>query len=226
MGKAFEKQTKTIKEQGKQQFKAFKRNNTNANFYEDELLISKQIKIFKNIYKERLEKIEELTEKDDYDDLKFIDQSSGNFTDFTRIKYPLDLLDDIRTNKITLEKAKHLQKVFNEYLKIIRVGNKSVEQKKRWQLLISFLMEEYSSMILEAKKQATKGTGLKILTPKQMLHRSPTALAQVKAGNNSESLLNEIRQIVYSLYQSKEITKKIYNNTIKSIKNGYYIYEL
>ena len=49
---------------------------------------------------------------------------------------------------------------------------------------------------------------LKILTPKQMLQRLPIALAQVKAGNNSESLLNEITQIVYSLYQSKQITKK------------------
>ena len=59
---------------------------------------------------------------------------------------------------------------------------------------------------------------LKILTPNQMLKRLPIALAQVKAGNNSESLLNEIRQIVYSLYQSKEITKKVYNNIINSIK--------
>ena len=55
---------------------------------------------------------------------------------------------------------------------------------------------------------------LKILTPKQMLQM----LAQIKAGNNSESSLNEIRQIVSSLYQSKEITKKVYNNIIKSIK--------
>ena len=49
--------------------------------------------------------------------------------------------------------------------------------------------------------------GLKILTPNQMLKRLPIALAQIKAGNNSESLLNEIKQIVYSLYRSKEITK-------------------
>ena len=67
------------------------------------------------------------------------------------------------------------------------------------------------------KQNETKGTGLQILTPKQMLQRLPIALAQVKAGNNSESLLNEIRQIVYSLYQSKQITKKVYNNIIKSI---------
>ena len=62
------------------------------------------------------------------------------------------------------------------------------------------------------------GTGLKILTPKQVLQRLPIVLAQIKAGTNSESLLNKIRQIVYSLYQSKENTKKVYNNIIKSIK--------
>ena len=55
---------------------------------------------------------------------------------------------------------------------------------------------------------ANKGERIKILTPNQMLKRLPIALVQVKAGNNSESLLNEIRQIVYSLYRSKEITKK------------------
>ena len=79
-------------------------------------------------------------------------------------------------------------------------------------------------MILEARKQATEeikeqdGTVLKILTPKQMLQRLPIVLAQVKAGNNSKSLLNEIRQIVYFLCQSKEITKEVYNNIIKSIQ--------
>ena len=51
-----------------------------------------------------------------------------------------------------------------------------------------------------------------------MLKRLPIALAQVKAGNNSESLLNEIRQIVYSLYRSKENTKKVHNSIINSIK--------
>ena len=57
---------------------------------------------------------------------------------------------------------------------------------------------------------------LKVLTPKQMLQRLPIALAQVKAGNNSECLLNDIRQIVYSLYQSRQITEKVYNNTVPS----------
>ena len=55
----------------------------------------------------------------------------------------------------------------------------------------------------EAKIEATKGTGLKVLAPKQMLQRLPIALAQVKAGNNSESLLNKIRQIILCINQNK-----------------------
>ena len=51
-----------------------------------------------------------------------------------------------------------------------------------------------------------------------MLQRLPIALAQVKAGNNSESLLNEIREIAYSLYQSKQITKKVYNHIVESVQ--------
>ena len=60
------------------------------------------------------------------------------------------------------------------------------------------------------------GKGLKTLTSKWILQRFPIALAQLKVANNSQSLLNEIRQIVYSFYQSKEITNKVYNNIIKS----------
>ena len=79
---------------------------------------------------------------------------------------------------------------------------------------------DYSLMMSEAKTKATKETGIKILTPKQMFQRLPIAVAQIKAGNNSESLLNEIRQIVYSLYQSKQITKKVYSNIIRSIQKS------
>ena len=68
---------------------------------------------------------------------------------------------------------------------------------------------------MHKKKQ---GPGLKILTPKQMFQKLPVALMQVKAINNSANLLNEVKYIVYSLYQSKEITKKVYNNIIKSIQ--------
>ena len=86
--------------------------------------------------------------------------------------------------------------------------------------VINFLrdyIEMFSDANYNAKQNETKGKGLKILTPKQMLQRLPIALAQVKASNNSESLLNEIRKIIYFLYQSKQITKKVCNDIIKSI---------
>ena len=72
-------------------------------------------------------------------------------------------------------------------------------------------------LIKSTGSSLTDHSKLKVLTPKQMLQRLPIVLAQVKAGNNSENLLNEIRQIIYSLYQSKEITKKVYNNLMKSL---------
>ena len=129
---------------------------------------------------------------------------------------------------MSLEEAKTIQQYYLEYLNIIRKGNKNAEQRKTLANInilysarndaIKFI-EDYGSMILEAKKLAREqeGAGLRILTPHQMLKRLPIALAQIKAGNNSESLLNEIRQIVYSLHRSKEITKKVCNNIINSI---------
>ena len=83
-----------------------------------------------------------------------------------------------------------------------------------WEIVIN-LYEGYSSTIINAAYDANHGTGLKILTTKQMFQRLPIALAQVQAGNNSENLLNELRQIFYSLHQSKEITKNVYDNIIK-----------
>ena len=71
--------------------------------------------------------------------------------------------------------------------------------------------------ILRFIKQKHKGQGVKILTPNQMLSRLPISLAQLKAGNNSEKLKNEIRQLLYSLYRSKNMTKQVYNNLIKYI---------
>ena len=64
-----------------------------------------------------------------------------------------------------------------------------------------------------------KGEGLKILSNKQMLNRLPILLAQIEAGNNSIKLKNEARQILYSLYRSKLLTKTVYNNLIKSIRS-------
>ena len=71
--------------------------------------------------------------------------------------------------------------------------------------------------ILKFNKQKQEGQGIKILTPSQMLSRLPISLAQLEAGNNSEKLKNEVRQLLYSVYHSKNITKRVYNNLIKCI---------
>ena len=80
------------------------------------------------------------------------------------------------------------------------------------------MFDDYSGIVSEGKYKTKYGEGLKILTPKQIVQRLPIALAQLKAGNTSENLLNEIRQIIYSLYLAKETAKKLYNNIMNSIK--------
>ena len=72
-------------------------------------------------------------------------------------------------------------------------------------------------MILELNSEKQLGSGLKILTPNQMLSRLPITFAQLKAGNNSEKLKNEIRQLLYSLYKSKKLAKQLYKSLIDII---------
>ena len=118
----------------------------------------------------------------------------------------------------------------NKFIKETRPKNYDKKQEKEivTKNLRNFLNAR--EMVLNGFKSKiflTKSTGtgivniddskLKTLTPRQIFQRLPTALAQVKAGNNSENLLNEIHQIIHFLYQSKAITKKVYNNLIKSL---------
>ena len=136
------------------------------------------------------------------------------------------IFKSIHAGNVPLEDVEKEQIELKGYLGRINQGNpknKSHQQKKTLNNIDNLYnsREEVVKMFNDYAKNMSKniydskqGTGLKILTPKQMLQRSPIALAKIKAGNN----LNEIRQIVYSLYQSKEITKKAYNNIIKSIK--------
>ena len=95
--------------------------------------------------------------------------------------------------------------------KIKEMSENEKENKKPDKILK--IVEE----ILKFNEQNQEGKGLKILTPNQMLSRLPITLAQLKAGNNSEKLKNEIRQLLYSLYRSKNVTKQVYNNLIKYI---------
>ena len=82
----------------------------------------------------------------------------------------------------------------------------------------SELIVKMVEKILKFNKQdQQKGQGINILTPNQMLNRLPIALAQLQAGNNSNKLKNEIRQLLYSLYRSKNMTKQAYNNLMNCL---------
>ena len=141
---------------------------------------------------------------------------------------------DIYEVKITLEKAnEHQTNLLAEIMNFKKNKKPRSQEKKQekeivLQNLYNFfegrekILDAFDSKIFSIKSNSTGSLNpnhceLKILTPKQMLQRLPIVLAQVKTGNNSESLLNEIRQIIYSLYQSKQMTKKVYNNIIKFI---------
>ena len=141
------------------------------------------------------------------------------------------LFDMIKNKEISLSRAEENQADLESNLSGLRVGGKkknstqkkaikNVKRLRGSQKAVINFHKDYSSMVINAAYDAKqqKGTGLKILTPKQMLQRLPIALAHISAGNNSKSVLNEIKQIVHSLYPSKEITKKVYNNIIKSMK--------
>ena len=225
LGKACEKQTKTIEHQGKKQIDAL------PNLKPKEI---KQREEKPNKYSNYfIDKMAETrnSHKIDFKNSKYTFKDRYNAAiDFIGFKGPLHTFKSIHDEDITLEDAEKDKIKLKSDLGHIRQGNlknRSEEQnnvinnvtnlydprEKVIQMFNNFA-RDVSRYIYKSKQ----GRGLKILTPKQMLQRSPIALAQIKAGNNSQSLLNEISQIVYYFYQSKEITKKVYNNMIKSIK--------
>ena len=163
LGKAFEKETKTIEDKGEKQIKAIQDNRKQLisdDDYKNKLLISKEREIFKDIYNKRLDKLEELNYKIDYDNLKYVVESSSDEYRFNKIEDPIALLNDTKKGKVSLEEKKEQQKNHYNYLNTIRRGNKNVSQKRTLTNInilfnardnaIKFI-EDYSSMILEAK---------------------------------------------------------------------------
>ena len=234
LGIAFEKQAKTIEDQGEKQIKAIqgKRSIKSIEKFDspinDSPLVLKEKEIYNKLTEESYEKINNLGKKVNN---KLVFKYKGNTTDedFRGFDNAFELISKIRDGEISLNEAKdeqaklksrigEIKKIAkNIYPKESTEARTNVENLYNARKAIDFF-DEYTLRASESRRQAKKGTGLKILTPNQMLKRLPITLAQIKTGNNSESLLNEIRQIVYSLYRSKEITKKVCNNIIKSIK--------
>ena len=142
----------------------------------------------------------------------------------------MNIFKRIYKGDITLEDVEKEQIEFRKDLGRITQGepkDKSLEQKETINNINNLynsreevvqVFNDYAKSMSRNIYDSKQGTRPKILTPKQILQRLPIVPLEIKAGNNSESSLNEIRQIVYSLYQSNEITKKVYNNIIKSIK--------
>ena len=112
------------------------------------------------------------------------------------------------------EKNNELVSLINSRLKDLKEEIKKMSKEKKIEDLKSIL--EIAEMILKFNKQNQQGQVIKTLTSNQILSRLPITLAQLKAGN-SDKLKNEIRQLLYSLYRSKNMTKQVYNNLIKHI---------
>ena len=186
--------------------------------------------IFNELISKRKGLMKELYDRVNYNNLKCNFVCPTKDVGFSEYKGSKELFNAIKYNQINFDDVVKKQNEFLNKLSNIKIGKKTLAQKEVINNLENFCISreevinffrDYGKMVLDAscksKQNKTEGEGFKTLTPKQMLQRLPIALAQVKAGNNSENLLNEIRQIVYSLYQSKQITKKVYNNLIKSV---------
>ena len=137
------------------------------------------------------------------------------FKKYFNFQRPSDMLMFLnKTND--KEKNNELVNVINSGLKDFVKFNKEISEEERMTEKTDKIIKIVKK-ILKFNRRIQKGQGLKILTPNQMLTRLSITLAQLKAGNNSEKLQNEIIQLLYSLYRSKNMTKQVYNNLIKHI---------
>ena len=218
LGKAIKKQIKTVEDQGEKQVDVLKTLYKKLPSIKDFVPTEK----FNPEIIAKIKRIEEIQKTVDRDKM-FYEGTSRNY-DFRGFKTIRAYGNDIRNNvtslkAVNLEQANLMAHIQN-FVKNTKPQDS--EQKKLKSNVLNSMRElvdgtelmynAFRSGIFHRLEELQEGEGvnemLKTLTPNQMLKRLPIALAQVKAGNNSESLLNEIRQIVYSLYRSKEITKK------------------
>ena len=130
-----------------------------------------------------------------------------------RLAFMYKVLYEINNDK---EKNSKLVNMFNSgsedlEKKIKEMSKEEIETEKPYNTV------KVVKKILDSNKHSQKGEGIKILTPHQILNRLPITLAQLNAGNNSNNLKNEIRQLLYSLYCSKNMTKQIYKSLISII---------
>ena len=230
LGKALEKQRKTIEYQGEKQVVALE----SLKDSDKKLPPIKDLIPMENLNPEiinEIKRIEEMEKKVDRN--RMVYKGTNKTSDFRNFKTIRAFGNETRNNIVSLDTANIEQANLLSYISDFMKTKPRDPEKRKLRSDVSnsvssivqgreMVLTVFKSGIFHKLEESQKGEGvnerLKILTPNQMLKILPIALAQVKAGNNSESLLNEIRQIVYPLYRSKEITKKVYNNIINSIK--------
>ena len=127
-------------------------------------------------------------------------------------EYEESIAERVKTRKQNKETDRDTQRTFAPQHSSINLDNFTYGEN------YDELDEEDRELLRNMNKE---GKGLKILTKKQTLNRLPILLAQIQAGNNSKKLKNELRQILYSIYRSKALTKTVYNNLIKVIRGEY-----
>ena len=136
------------------------------------------------------------------------------FKTYFNFSAPIDLAKKLFETKDKKKNSEFVEEIKNRWsnfkLETEKMSKEEIKNEKPNDILR--IINEILDFNKEIQKQ--QGSGLKILTPNQILSRLPISLAQLKAGNNSEKLKNEIRQILYSLYRSKKLTKQLYKSLV------------
>ena len=211
LGKAFEKQTKTIKDQGEKKTKTIEDQGEKPiktiekynNKADNDPIILKEKEIYNALVDKEKEKIEKLDYSVDTNKLKIKFEGKTKDEDFSDYDNALALMDKIKFGETSLSKVKKYQKEFKEkkaeinnarqdyLLPESKKARKNIEKLYEVRKAAIDFYDGFTKRASEARHQSRqKGERLKILTPKQMFQRLPIALAQIKAGNNSKSLLN------------------------------------
>ena len=215
LGKAFEKQVKTIEDQGKKQIEALE----NLKLKEITRDKTKPIE-YNNYFINELANIQKSIEPVDFDHLIYYYKGSNEPINFSEYNGMMNIFKSIDSGDKNLEDTEQEQNKFKKERTIIKHRNPKKRSEKQQEIIDNIenlyksrekvvnMFNNYAKNVSKSIHEAKhEGRGLKILTSNQMLKRLLIALAQIKAGNNSESLLNEIRQIVYYLYRSKKLLK-------------------
>ena len=197
--------------------------NNVENFYKGrEKIIEGFNRVFPVYYDERHEyqmKAErEIEEEEKEEFLKYIEDESKDigyilFSYYFSFVKPFDMAKKLFEIKDKKKNDDFVEEIKNRWSKLKGSIEKTPRDEKDNEK-IEKILKIVKDILKFNKQNQQEGQGIKILTPNQMLNRLPIGLAQLQAGNNSKKLKNEIRQLLYSLYRSKNMTEQVYKSLI------------